>query len=197
MISAMRATLLVLAGGQSRRMGRPKAMLPVAGGTLIEWMLDRLAPGFQEALVAAGPETELPPLQTRVVEDRLPGAGPLAGIEAGLGAARSDVVFAVACDMPFVSLELARKIVRAAPRHDAAVPRLDGRPEPACAAYRRSARGAIESALRQGRLRAAEVLGDLDVRWLDDLDPAAFKNINTPDDYQDFLDALPKPIIGP
>src|SRR5712692_903530 len=180
MISAMRATLLVLAGGQSRRMGRPKAMLPVAGGTLIEWMLDRLAPGFQEALVAAGPETELPPLQTRVVEDRLPGAGPLAGIEAGLGAARSDVVFAVACDMPFVSLELARKIVRAAPRHDAAVPRLDGRPEPACAAYRRSARSAIESALRQGRLRAAEVLRDLDVRWLDDLDPAAFKNINTP-----------------
>src|SRR5712692_7593153 len=181
MISAMRATLLVLAGGQSRRMGRPKATLPVAGGTLIEWMLDRLAPGFDEVLVSvAGPDTELPPLRARVVEDRLPGAGPLAGIEAGLGRARFETLFAVACDMPFVSLELARKIVRAAPRHDAAVPRLDGRPEPACAAYRRSARSAIESALRQGRLRAAEVLRDLDVRWLDDLDPAAFKNINTP-----------------
>ena len=50
---------------------------------------------------------------------------------------------------------------------------------------------------RDGHALVVRVLGDLDIRWLDDLDPAAFKNINTPDDYQDFLDALPKPIIGP
>src|SRR5205085_9106054 len=54
------ATLLLLAGGQSRRMGQPKALLSVRGITLIEWMAGRLAPGFDQLLVSAGDERQLP-----------------------------------------------------------------------------------------------------------------------------------------
>jgi molybdopterin-guanine dinucleotide biosynthesis protein A len=201
----LQATLVVLAGGESRRMGRPKALLPVGGTTLIEWLIARLAPEFAHLAVAArGPEQLPPGLRPHLVRDLHLGAGPLAGVEAALDASPHDVVVAVACDMPAVTADLARRLAAAVMEHveradpvehgeeavDAAVPRLDGRPEPACAAYRRSAAGPIAASLAEGRLRAADALADLRVRWLDGEDPALFANLNTPDDYRRFVDHL-------
>jgi len=185
----LQATLVVLAGGDSRRMGRPKALLPVGGVTLVEWLVARLAPGFAHLLVAAREAEQLPPsLRPRLVRDLHVGAGPLAGVEAALAASPHDTVLAVACDMPGVTPELARRLTEAAGGDvDAAVPRVGGRPEPACAAYRRSAAGPIAAALQEGRLRAAAALDELRVRWLDDEDPALFANLNTPEDYRRFV----------
>ncbi len=55
----------------------------------------------------------------------------------------------------------------------------------------------LSAALAEGRWRLADALAGLDVVWLDALDPTAFRNINTPDDYQKFLDALRNPIMAP
>ena len=183
-----KATLLVLAGGASRRMGRPKALLPFGGTTLIEHLIANLALAFAEILVSAN----APLLGGRypLVGDLHPGAGPLAAIEAGLTAARHKLVFAVACDMPLLKSDLALTICAAAAGHDAAVPRLSGRPEPAAAAYRRSAGPAITAALEAGRYRAADALHDLDVAWLDRLDERLFVNVNDPAGYQALLDAM-------
>jgi molybdopterin-guanine dinucleotide biosynthesis protein A len=187
------ATLLVLAGGQSRRMGRPKALLPVQGTTLVEWLVRRLEPSFRELLVAAGEATQLPPgLRRCFVADQRPGAGPLAGIEAGLAAARQPTLVALGCDMPHVTPALARRLAAAASGHDAAVPRFGGRPEAACAAYRPGALDAISAALDDGRRKAADALATIDVNWLDGLDPALFTNLNTPDEYRAFLAAISK-----
>ncbi|HEX6350159.1 MAG TPA: molybdenum cofactor guanylyltransferase [Candidatus Dormibacteraeota bacterium] len=175
-----KATLLVLAGGASRRMGRPKASLPFGEGTLLEHVIRQLSPACSEVLVSG----------EGGLSDLHPGAGPLAGIEAGLLAARHDLVFAVACDMPLLTAETARMVLAAAAGHDAAVPRVKGRPEPAAAAYRRSAASAITAALEAGRYRAADVLRELDVAWLDGLDPALFTNANDPAAYRALLDAL-------
>src|SRR5712692_1687436 len=120
-IGVVRATLLLLAGGASRRMGRPKALLPYGGVTLIEHVAQTLAPVFDEVLVSANDPKSVPPsLRQRLVHDLHLGAGPLAGIEAGLNAARHDTLFAVACDMPRVTATLARQVVEAAQGHDAA-----------------------------------------------------------------------------
>ena len=190
-IGVVKATLLLLAGGASRRMGQPKALLPYAGITLIEHVVQTLAPGFDEILVSANDPDSVPPsLRQGLVHDLHVSAGPLAGIEAGLNAARNDTLFAIACDMPLVTAELARRAVEAAQGHEAAVPRLDGRPEPATAAYRQGAAGPIAAALAEGRRRAAEVLAELDVAWLDDLDPRLFANANDPATYRALLDAL-------
>ena len=180
---------MVLAGGDSRRMGRPKALLPVGGVTLVEWVVARLAPGFAHLLVAAREPEQLPgALRSHLVRDLHAGAGPLAGVEAALAASPHDTVVAVACDMPAVTPDLVRRLAaEAGGPHDAAVPRVGGRPEPACAAYRRSAAGPIAAALRDGRLRAAGALDDLRVRWLDGEDPALFANLNTPEDYRRFV----------
>jgi molybdopterin-guanine dinucleotide biosynthesis protein A len=171
----------------------------VGSATLLEWVVDRLEPHFAEVLVSvASPSVALPPaLEANAVYDLHQRAGPLGGVEAALAATGHDVVFVVACDMPRVSPRLARALVAASMGHDAAVPRLQGRPEPTCAAYRRSAAGPIGAALRAERLKAAHALGELDVRYLDDAEleaagatPNTFANLNTPADYQEFLAGL-------
>jgi molybdopterin-guanine dinucleotide biosynthesis protein A len=187
MISLMQASLLVLAGGDSRRMGRPKAWLEVGDTFLLRYVVDRLAPAFSEVLVSfAEPEQLLQPVPYRIVFDRKPSSGPLAGIEAGLVAAHNEVVFAVACDMPYVTQELAQVAVAAARSCDAAIPRVDGRPEPVCGAYRRSALPFITGAVNTGRYKAADIVADLDVTWLEGLDPELFGSLNTPQDLERF-----------
>ena len=187
MIVATQATLLVLAGGESGRMGRPKAWLEVGGTTLLRWVADRLAPAFAEVVVSfAEPEQVAEQVPYRVVFDRKPSAGPLAGLESGLSAARNEVTFAVACDMPYVTRELAEMAVAASHGCDAAIPRIDGRPEPVCAAYRRSALPAITVALDAGRYRAADLAERLDVAWLEGLDPDLFRSVNAPEDFERF-----------
>jgi molybdopterin-guanine dinucleotide biosynthesis protein A len=181
------ATLLVLAGGMSSRMGRAKAWLEVGDTKLIHWMAARLGPAFSEVIVSfAEPEQLLEHVPYRLVFDRRTGAGPLAGLEAGLMAAREEITFAVACDMPYVTLELAEMAVAAARTSDAAIPRIGDRPEPVCAAYRRTALGAIASALDAGDLKLANLAERLEVTWLEGLDPALFRSLNTPDDYERF-----------
>ena len=192
MIDGMQATLLVLAGGESRRMGRPKAWLEVGETNLLRWMVERLGPAFSEVMVSfAEPEQLEELVPYRLVFDRKQAAGPLAGIEAGLAVARHEVVFAIACDMPYVPRGLAERAVAAARSCDAAMPRIDGRPEPVCAAYRRSSLPAVTAALDAGRFRAAELAERLDVTWLEGLDPDLFRSLNTAADYERFHDAHP------
>ena len=191
MIVIVEATLLVLAGGSSRRMGRPKAWLEVGNTILLRWVVDRLAPAFSEVMTAfAEPEQIEQPVPYRIVFDRKRTGGPLAGIEAGLMAARIDPVFVVACDMPYVTQEVARIAVAAARMCDAAVPRIDGRPEPVCAAYRKSALPVISAALDSGHRRAAEVLAGMEVTWLEDIAGDVVRSLNTPDDWLRFRTSL-------
>ncbi len=187
MISLMQASLLVLAGGDSRRMGRPKAWLEVGDTYLLRYVADRLAPAFSELMVSfAEPEQLEEPVPYRIVFDRKPSAGPLAGIEAGLVAARHEVIFAVACDMPYVTQQVAQVAVAAARGCDAAIPRIDGRPEPVCGAYRRSSLPAITGALNAGRFKTADITGELEITWLEGLDPQLFRSLNTPYDLERF-----------
>jgi molybdopterin-guanine dinucleotide biosynthesis protein A len=183
------ASLVILAGGESRRMGQPKAGLRFGEGTLLDWMIGRLGPAFAEVLVSTN-EAMRPPGRARIVPDLHPHAGPLAGIEACLAATTQGAAFVVACDMPLVTAELARAILDGLEGRQAAVPVIGGRPEPACAAYARSAAPIISAALDRGDRRAASILTDLDVNWLDGLDAGLFRNANTPEEYRALLDAL-------
>jgi molybdopterin-guanine dinucleotide biosynthesis protein A len=183
----MEATLLVLAGGHSRRMGRQKAWIEVGSTVLLRYVVERLAPAFAEVMVSFGEPEQMEQLVPyRVVFDRKQSAGPLAGIEAGLLAAHHNVVFTVGCDMPYVDPSTAQLAVAAARNCDAAIPRHDGLFEPVCGAYRKSALHAITRALDSGNFVAHDVAEYLDVTWLEGLDPAQFESLNTPGDLERF-----------
>ena len=185
------ATLLLLAGGRSRRMGRPKAELPVAGTTLLEWQLDRLGPSFAETLVSAAGQLAA---SRPVVVDRRPGAGPVAALEAGLAAAANDLVFVLACDMPDVPAELAVYLATRIGDALAAAAVIGGEPEPVCALYRKAALPLASRELNAGRLRAGELLTTLDARLVTEAElavggfgPELFTNLNTPADFEAFV----------
>jgi molybdopterin-guanine dinucleotide biosynthesis protein A len=183
----MEATLLVLAGGESRRMGRPKAWIEVGDTVLLRYMVERLGPAFSEVVISfAEPEQMEHHLPYRVVFDRKRSAGPLAGLEAGLLAARHDVLFAVACDMPYVTRSTAELAVAAARSCDAAIPRHEGLFEPVCGAYRKTSLPAIVGALDAGNYTAHDVVEQLDVTWLEKVDVGEFENLNTPADLERF-----------
>src|SRR2546423_14454050 len=144
----MEATLLVLAGCMSRRMGRPKPWIEVGDTVLVRYVVERLTAAFSEVMVSfSEPEQMEQLVPYRVVFDRKRSAGPLAGLEAGLMAAHHDIVFAVGCDMPYVERSTAALAVAAARNCDAALPRHDGLVEPGCGAHTKSALHAHTRAL--------------------------------------------------
>ena len=188
------ASLVILAGGRSTRMGRSKASLPVAGVTLLEWLVQRLAPKFAETIVAGAAA----PAGAREAPDRRTDVGPLAGIEAGLLESRMPRAFVIACDMPRASTRLAALLIERCVGHDAAVPRVDGRAQPTCAAYARTAAPKIGAYLDRGARRATEMLDELDAVFVDKPELARvgiavdeFADLDTPADYDAFIASLP------
>src|SRR5256714_7215085 len=156
----MEATLLVLAGCMSRRMGRPKPWIEVGDTVLLRYVVERPTAACAEVMVSfSEPEQMEQLVPYRVVFDRKRSAGPLAGLEAGLMAAHHDIVFAVGCDMPYVERSTAELAVAAARNCDAAIPRHDGLFEPVCGAYSKSALHAITGALDARHLLPHDVAG--------------------------------------
>jgi molybdopterin-guanine dinucleotide biosynthesis protein A len=145
---------VVLAGGKSSRMGRDKAALPVAGETLLGRQLRRLAgAGCQESLVSvARPDAVLPTLApgVRVIGDRFPDAGPLAGLEAALALARHELVLALAVDLPAMTAGFLRILLAGAAPGCGVVPVLGDRFEPLVAVYPRRAHAEAELRLQRG-----------------------------------------------
>ncbi len=190
-------SLVILAGGLSRRMGRDKAGLPAGDGTLIQHLARRLAPVVDETIVAGGSgRHHLPGLTT--VDDRYPGLGPLAGIHAGLLAARSPFVWVVGCDLPDVDPGLAALLYGLAGDVDAVVPRIDSEPQGVCAVYDRALAPRIERLLAAGERRVKMLLAASNVRYvmpeeLRAVDPElrSFRNLNTPEDYRAWLTTQP------
>src|SRR5579864_242292 len=186
-------TLLILAGGAGRRMGRDKATLPVGEATLVEHIARKLAAVAEETLIAGGLEGNRW-RGLHEVADRFPGLGPLAGMHAGLVEANYPLVWVVACDLPDVVPALGPYLAAAAQDVDAVVPRVAGRPQPLCAVYRTSVAPVIERLLEEQRLRVSGLLEAIDVRFaaeasLRQVDERleSFRNLNTPADYEAWL----------
>ncbi len=192
-------SLVVLAGGRSRRMGRDKATLSAAGQTLTDRIIERLSPVVDEVIVAAGAR-DLEPGVGRSVQDRFAGAGPLAGIHAGLRAATFDHAWVVACDYPDVDPRIGLQLRRVVTGFDAAVPLIAGRAQGVCAVYSVGQASLIERLIAAGQRSVAALLESCRVRYLDEaelreVDPglASFRNLNSPADYEDWIRSTPPP----
>lgn len=141
-------TLAILAGGRATRMGGyPKGLLLVEGRTIIERLLD-LKPSFAEALVVANDPAPYERFGIRITSDLVRDRGAPGGLHAALRAAHTEWVLLVACDMPYVSAELAEALLAArTPALDWLMFEREGRPEPLFGLYRTRLAGAVEAAL--------------------------------------------------
>jgi molybdopterin-guanine dinucleotide biosynthesis protein A len=181
----------VLAGGASRRMGRPKAELPYGAGTLLEFQVRRVSELFEEVLVVAKAPPPYPVEPARLVLDRAPQHAAIHGLVRALEEA-ADRVFVLGVDLPAVPAALLRAIAQRslATGAPAVVPRAEGRLQPLCAVWRRSV---LESAVRRvqaGELSlhglaeeaGAEIFEEPEWRVIDP-SGAAFANLNTLEEY--------------
>ncbi|QXD16271.1 molybdenum cofactor guanylyltransferase [Rhodocaloribacter litoris] len=177
-------TGLILAGGTGRRFGSDKARAVVAGRPMIERVYRVVAPVAGTVLLSVRPGQEDYGLPVRRVEDPVEGAGPLAGLLAGLEAAETPWLLAVACDLPFLSEDILRTLLAACrPGLDAVVPRTpDGRLHPLCAAYATTVRPVVAEQLAAGRRALHALLDRLGAVRLVDVPAAPLRNINRPDD---------------
>jgi molybdopterin-guanine dinucleotide biosynthesis protein A len=151
---------LILAGGRSRRMGRPKESLSLCGTTMLgrtaELLLDCTWP---VVVVGRGGDQELPPLplEAAVVHDDRPGSGPLAAIATGMRHLRAtralgdrDAVFVTGCDAPYLTAAAVGWLSGRIGEHQAVVPRSSDILQPLCAVYRLDCLPTIEDLLRNG-----------------------------------------------
>ncbi len=189
---------MALAGGQSRRLGRDKALEPFAGAPLITRVLTRLGEIAERLLVVVADESraaELPLSEdVRVATDRYPGKGSLGGIYSGLDAASTPWTVVVACDMPFLNVRLLEHMLSQREGHDVVVPVIDGRPEPTHAAYSRACLPAIQRRLERDELKIIGFFEEVRVAYVPEdevraLDPdlRSFLNVNTQSDLEQAL----------
>lgn len=186
---------VVLAGGRSTRLGRDKALLELEGRPLITRTLDVLAQLTGDLIIVTSLASHLFPQSARVVADRYVDAGVLAGVHAGLLAARGELALVVACDMPFLNLDLLRYIISLARDADVVVPRWTD-VEPLHAVYRpATCLGPIERALARGERRIVSFYRDevreVRVRYVEraeitrfDPQGLSFFNVNGPEDWE-------------
>lgn len=186
----------VLAGGRSRRMGRDKAQIVLAGGTLLARAV-RLARLVTPVVAIVGPRGACGALAP-VVEDVFAGQGPLAGIHAALRASTTDLNLVLALDTPLLAPEFLQYLVRRANHSGAVVtvPRTrEGETEhlhSLCAVYRRSFAEVAQAALEKGHNRIDALFHSVPTLVLEPgemeglgFGGAMFRNLNTPDDLKD------------
>jgi molybdopterin-guanine dinucleotide biosynthesis protein A len=168
-------------------MGSDKALLPFRGTTLLEHMA-RLVREAAGNVAVVGPASRYGHLGLRIVEDRKPGCGPLAGIHAALLDSPAEWTLVVACDLPNLRADLLSWILAHTANCDADVlwTTLDGeRPEPLCGAYRQSAGAVAAAALESGNLKITNAFAPLRIEMLHVTDAHQLANVNTPEQWRE------------
>ena len=182
-------TAVIMAGGESQRMGRDKATLVLGEQTLLQHVVNIVQPLFSKVVVSVRqirPEIELPQIC-----DTYPNAGPLAGLCAGLEQAATPWIFAVATDMPFVQPAMIEQLAQRRAGFQAVVPVVQGHPQPLAAFYSASCLPTIQGLLSgSGKRSMRAALEQLTVCYVDAsellaVDPSlqSFFDLDTPEDF--------------
>ena len=185
-------SVVIQAGGESRRMGRDKALIPFLGRPLIERVIARVSYLADEILVTTNRPQDYQFLSLPLFRDVIPDRGALGGLYTALHAASQPLVAVVACDMPFVQPELLayERDLLLNSMIDAVIPKTEGGTEPFYAIYRRdSCLPQILIALQAEKWRVDSWFSRVHIRFLNQeeifqFDPRglAFNNVNTPEE---------------
>jgi len=188
---------VVLCGGESRRMGRCKAWLPIGGEVLLQRVVRTVAMVARPVVVAARVGQELPTLPSDVLiaHDAVENAGPMAGLNAAFALLEShcDAAAVVACDHPLLTAPFVAALIDLLDGHRAVVPVHEGRRYPLLAVYRLDVRREISQCLREASLNLDSGLRRNDllrVQSLADRIGARFVDAETLREFDPRLDSL-------
>ncbi|MCQ9207012.1 MAG: molybdenum cofactor guanylyltransferase [Omnitrophica bacterium] len=184
-------TGIILAGGESSRMGEEKFFIPFSGKPLIEYTIDKLSGIFKSLIIVTKEPHLYQKYGIRAYVDIMKGRGPLGGIHAGLFYSDTAYNFVCACDMPFLNTGLIGFMALMIEGYDVVIPKKNGRFEPLCAVYSKACVEPIKNSLLIGNLKMTDFLKDVKVRTVGDEEIAAFDrighsfaNINTPENLR-------------
>lgn len=182
-------TCVILAGGESRRMGEDKARIQVNGIRLFDYAYDTCHDLFPEILIVTNHPQHFGEYQTKIFMDEIPGAGSLGGLYTGLIKASNDYVFCVACDMPFLNPALISHLISKRSNYDVIIPMIKEKLEPLHAIYSKRCIEPIKKLLDRGEFKISRFLPEVQVGYcgeeeIKEIDPAlaSFINVNTKKD---------------
>lgn len=187
----MDVSCIILAGGKSSRLGRNKVFEKLGQISLLERVVSCLSSFKTEIIIVVAKESAIPQLinypELRIVEDIYAGKGSLGGTYTGIAVSKAFYNLVVACDMPFLNVDLLRYMVGLCENYDVVIPKTeDGILEPLHAVYSRNCLAPIEFLIQQNRLSILELFPMVKVRYIDnsqinrfDLKHLSFFNVNT------------------
>ena len=181
------ATAIIMAGGQSSRMGVDKSLLPLNDKPMVQAIYEQLQGSFSQILISSNEKKKLTFLGLKVVPDKQTGQGPLMGIASALEASANELNFVIACDIPYIDLKVVRNMLKEADGVDIVVPTLgEGQYEPLFAIYRKSSLKAINKVLSTGQRKISDVFQHCKVKYINLDLPRNFANINTMAEYNEY-----------
>jgi molybdopterin-guanine dinucleotide biosynthesis protein A len=183
------ATAIVLAGGQSSRMGRDKSLLFADNLPMIEKIVRQLTGHFREIVIGANDIEKYRFLNLPVVPDLEKGKGPLMGIYSTLLQSKHEINFVVACDIPDLNMDYVKELIRQAKCHEIVMPTWgDGKFEPLFAVYNKSILDKVKRLLENGQRKISLLFDSTDVQYLPMPNAGKwFKNLNTLEDYKNYI----------
>lgn len=185
---------VVLCGGESKRMGRSKALLPFGRETMLQRVASVLEKELAPIVIVAAPGQELPELGSDILEvrDEVPGQGPVQGLLTGLNVLDESVhcAFVCSCDLPLLTADFVKFIVDRASPDSIVVPEIEGRKQPLCAVYPRRVRSSLMRMVEDSCFRLTNLterfpttlLPEEEFRGLDP-DLRSFTNVNSEATY--------------
>ncbi|MFK2826931.1 molybdenum cofactor guanylyltransferase [Bacillus sp. B190/17] len=196
---------VVLAGGESRRFGEPKAFVRYEGHYFYEYSIRALVPFTDEVVIISHPSlTNQFSRQSavQVMEDAAPycGKGPLAGLYSVMKKFKANWYIVLPCDMPLVNKEVTGRLAAAADQaYDAVIPNIAGRMQPLVGVYHQRVFSIVTKQLSDGNYRMLDFLQKINVKQLTEVELQSadnwFENINTKDAYsQLFADGSSDPL---
>ena len=186
---------LVLAGGRSTRMQRDKAALAYHGRTQLEWAMELVKPFVERAFVSVRPDQTQDPVRAQFdqIVDELENVGPIAGIMAAQAVHPDAAWLVLACDLPYLDAATLKHLIwaREADRTATAYRSShDGLPEPLCAIYEPASREAIKAFMATGKICPRKFLIRSEAHLIDEPNPRALDNVNTPEEYGSAMSTL-------
>jgi len=186
MINKKNITGIILAGGKSSRMGSDKAQLLFKGKTFLNHVIDALKPLVDEVLIVSN-NKEHGNFNFKRVPDTLSGAGPLAGLHAGLNHSNTDINFVLSCDVPLIQTSLLELILSNNEEYkDVIQIESEGKTHHLIALYKKSVAPHFLSVLNEGERRLSKAIKGLNVKTISipKTEQYAVKNINSREDLK-------------